>query len=372
MDRLLFVDDEPFVLSALRRTFEGEGFEVVTALGPEDGLHALADDGPFQVVCSDYRMPGMTGAAFLERVRQADPNAFRMLLTAVEEFDVAVDAINRGEIHRYLSKPWDQGQFVAIVREACESHHLRARYQELTKLVHAKNLELEQLNRDLEHEVHERTNSLLEGLIAALDYRDTETQWHSRRVAWYARRIAMELGIAGQELWDVEQGALLHDIGKIGVPDAILLKPGPLTPDEWVVMKKHPELGYQLLRNIPYLERARVVVLQHQERFDGKGYPQGLAGDEIGLGARIFSVVDAFDAITSDRPYRKGRSDEVAREEIARCSGTQFAPDVVDVFQALPQREFGAIRADVEQLASLDALRLESDHTRIASGALRG
>ncbi len=372
MDRLLFVDDEPFVLSALRRTFEAESFEVVTALGPEAGLKAFAEAGPFQVVCSDYRMPGMTGAAFLERVRREDPNAFRILLTAVEEFDVAVEAINRGEIHRYLSKPWNHGQFIGVVKESCEQYHLREHTRELTEMVHAKNEELERLNHGLEREVQERTNSLLEGLIAALDYRDTETQWHSRRVASYAKRIATELGVGGQELSDIEQGSLLHDIGKIGVPDAILLKPGPLSADEWVVMKKHPEYGYELLRNVHYLERARLIVLQHQERFDGKGYPQGLASADILLGARIFAVVDTFDAITSDRPYRKAAPDEVARAEIARCTGTQFDPDVVRAFERLPRAELEGIRRDVEQLASVDADRLGHDHERIAAGAVRG
>lgn len=359
--RLLFVDDEQFVLSALRRTFEPEGYEVVTALGPEEGLEALANAGPFHVVCSDYRMPVMSGAAFLHRAREVSPDSFRILLTAVEEFGVAVDAINRGEIHRYLSKPWDPPQFLALVREACEHADLKLRNAELTRMVHSKNAQLHALNQGLERLVQERTTNLLEGLVSALDYRDTETQWHSRRVAWYTRRVAESLGVTGQELLDIEKGALLHDIGKIGVRDAILLKPGKLTPEEWEEMKRHAEYGYFLLRNIPFLEQARLVVLHHQERWDGRGYPQALKGEDICLGARIFAVVDALDAITSDRPYRKAESMDFARQEIARCAGTQFDPTVVEAFLSIPPIEFEEIRRTIDRLAAEDNTRLAKE-----------
>src|SRR5690606_29372771 len=153
----------------------------------------------------------------------------------------------------------------------------------------------------------ERTNGLLDGLISALDYRDTETQWHSRRVAPFSRRIAGGMGLSGKDLDIIEQGALLHDMGKIGVRDSIPLTPRPLTPDEWVEMRLHPEFGYRMLQKMPYLHDQALIVLQHQERFDGTGYPAKLKGKEIVVGARIFSLADTMDAITSDRPYRKGR-----------------------------------------------------------------
>lgn len=370
MDRLLFVDDEQFVLSALRRLFEPAGFEVVTALGAEEGLKALAERSPFQVICSDYRMPGLNGAAFLERARAAEPDAFRVLLSAFAEFEAAVQSINRGEIHRFLTKPWDNQEFLEIVRDACAVVNLRRRYAELTPLVHARNEELEHLNQNLERLLADRTSNLLEGLVGALDQRDTETQWHARRVALFAKLVAERLGVSGQELVDIEQGALLHDLGKLGVSEAILRKPGPLTPDEWTQMKQHPERGFQMLRNVPFLQRVRMIVLQHQEHFDGSGYPQGLAGKQIVLGARIFAVADALEAITSDRPYREARSHALAREEIVRCAASQFDPDVVQAFSTLPEAAFTAVRDHIRRLEEDDEQRLARDALLILSGSV--
>jgi HD-GYP domain-containing protein (c-di-GMP phosphodiesterase class II) len=203
--------------------------------------------------------------------------------------------------------------------------------------------------------VRQRTQALLEGLIAALDYRDAETQWHSRRVSLYARRLAQALGIAEPELTVIEHGALLHDIGKIGVRDRVLLKPGPLSADEWTEMKRHPELGWALLQRVDYLRPASAIVLQHQEKWDGSGYPSGLRRDEIHVGARIFHVVDTLDAITSDRPYRRARPFGDAREEIRRCTGSQFDPAVVDAFLSVPEEDWDRIRLDVETVAVLSA-----------------
>lgn len=214
-------------------------------------------------------------------------------------------------------------------------------------------------NSGLEQKVIERTNGLLEGMVAALDFRDTETQWHSRRVSLYSRAIADAAGVRGGELRSVEQGALLHDIGKIGVRDSILLKPGPLTPAEWVEMKLHPGIGRRMLANIPYLTDAAMIVQQHQERFDGKGYPDGVAGEDIVYGSRIFVIADTLDAITSDRPYRKGRGLEVARAEIARCSGTQFDPELVKQFLALQPSTWFDIRAHVHDLEARHRERWE-------------
>jgi putative nucleotidyltransferase with HDIG domain len=208
--------------------------------------------------------------------------------------------------------------------------------------------------------VRERTQALLEGLIAALDYRDAETQWHSRRVSLFARRLAGQLGIVEPELTVIEHGALLHDIGKIGVRDNVLLKPGPLTAEEWTEMKKHPELGWALLQRVDYLRPASSIVLQHQEKWDGSGYPGSLRGEEIVVGARIFHVVDTLDAITSNRPYRKARPFEDARTEIVRCRGTQFDPRIVDAFLAVPADEWERIRLDVETVAVLSADLAES------------
>lgn len=340
---MMIVDDDPFILRALQRVLEAQGFEVARSESPEEAL-GLLDVSPVGLIISDYMMPGMNGVQFLEEARRICPDAPRLLLTAVNDFQVAAEAVNTGEVYRLLSKPWSHGELVRTVVQAWEYGELKRQHVELTARIHHQNAVLERL-------VEERTNDLLDGMINALDYRDMETQWHSRRVSRYAARLAEELGLDEQQLHDVRMGALLHDIGKIGVRDSVLLKPGPLTPEEWEEMKEHPAIGYRLLRGIQYLEKAAEVVLQHQERWDGRGYPAGLRGEEIHIGARIFSVVDTLDAILSDRPYRAGRPYAVALAEIRRCAGTQFDPAIVEVFGSIPEAEWERIRKEVEAMA---------------------
>jgi hypothetical protein len=200
-----------------------------------------------------------------------------------------------------------------------------------------KNAELESANRNIlamTRQLTETYDGTLEALVLALDARDHETKGHSFRVAQYVMTIAKDIGVVqdSHEWIDMQRGALLHDVGKIGVPDFILHKPGPLTPEEWDDMKRHPHIGHDMLKVISFLSGAAAIVHAHHERFDGKGYPRGLAGDEVPLGARIFAVADAFDAMTSDRPYRRALPAEMARQEIVKHSGSQFDPEIVQAF----------------------------------------
>lgn len=200
-----------------------------------------------------------------------------------------------------------------------------------------KNAELNAANRDIiqmTERLAETYNGTLEALVMALDARDRETKGHSLRVTQFVMLIGRQLGVRedSQEWIDMQRGALLHDVGKIGVPDYILHKPGPLTPEEWDDMKRHPNIGNEMLREITFLSGAASIVHAHHERFDGKGYPRGLTGENTPLGARIFNVADAFDAMTTDRPYRKALPTAEAREEVLRNSGTQFDPEVVQAF----------------------------------------
>jgi response regulator RpfG family c-di-GMP phosphodiesterase len=353
--KVLVVDDDALILQALTKIVTAEGFEVVAHTDP---LKAAEERG-FSIVVTDHMMGGMNGIELLGHIKKHEPNAVRLMLTAAADFRVALDAVNRGEVYRLLGKPWSLAELQAVLRQARDHVTLLQENRRLQSELAGRNADLENINKLLERMVIERTSGLLEGMVGALDYRDTETQWHSRRVSLYSRRIAEAVGIREPELTLIEQGALLHDIGKIGVRDSILLKPGPLTPEEWVEMKLHPEIGWRMLSKIRYLEDPAYIVWQHQERWDGRGYPHGLKGRDIVVGARIFCIADTMDAITSDRPYRKGKPLEFAKSEIARVGGTQLDPELVAAYLAIPDDEWLGIRRHVEGQESEEHKRWE-------------
>ncbi|MCP4604983.1 MAG: HD domain-containing protein [Proteobacteria bacterium] len=351
---VLFVDDESLILRAFARDLHDTDVEVTLARTATEGLDALNRQS-FAVVLSDFQMPGMDGIVFLEEVRRIDPDAVRILVSGIADFKMAIQVINRVGLFNFIAKPWESYELRDILRRAMEHYAVTVENRRLSTMLSSKCAELGQLARGLENEVQDRTTSLLLGLVNALDLRDTETQWHSRRVALYSRRLAEELGLKGDELLSIERGALLHDVGKIGVSDTILLKPGKLTDEEWVEMRRHSEYGYRILEKIEFLGNARLLVWQHHERWDGNGYPLKLAGDKTYIGARIFAIIDTYDAMTSDRPYRKALSHEVACEEINRMRGTQFDPSIVDAWEEIPKSEIMTLRESVANpIAGID------------------
>ena len=293
---------------------------------------------------SDLRMPGTDGIAFLEKVKKRSPSSVRILISGRADFDSTVDAVNRVELFSFISKPWDFAGLRETLSRAVEHAQMSMENAQLTHNLNQMCSRLGFLTTNLEKEVQARTTSMLLGMVNALDLRDTETHWHSRRVALFCHRLGAELGLEGNVLLEIERGALLHDVGKIGVSDTILLKPGKLTDEEWVEMRRHAEYGYRILENVEFLGDARLLVWQHHERWDGGGYPRGLTGEDIYIGARIFAVIDTYDAMTSDRPYRKALPHQVAREEIDKWCGKQFDPAVVEAWNRISEKELLELR----------------------------
>lgn len=340
--RILIVDDDSTVRDVIGVLLGDEGYVCATATSAEqamDLLHATE----FHLVVADMKMPGKDGLWLLDRLRAEQPSTAVIMLTAFGDTEAAVECLRRGAAD-YLLKPPKVTDLIRSIERALAKRRLelaRQRYRtSLERRVREKTAELSKALREVEASYA----STLSALVAALDAREHETSDHSQRVVRYTLAIAERLGVPEADRPDIARGALLHDIGKIGVPDAILLKPGPLLPSEWEEMRRHPQTGYTILQSIPFLQRAAEIVLSHQEKFDGTGYPRQLAGEAIPLGARIFAIADTLDAITSDRPYRKGGPIEKARDEIRRFTGTQFDPRCAEAFLSLDLPEIEGLR----------------------------
>jgi putative nucleotidyltransferase with HDIG domain len=343
--RILIVDDDPPVRTMIAAALDSHGCTIELACGGREALQALQLNN-FDVVLTDIVMQDVNGIALLERIHTLYPNLPVVMVTAVHDITVAIDAMRRGA-YDYLLKPFEREQLLTTVEralnhrralEASESYH-----QSLEEMVRARTELLRHAMEDLEHSY----DVTLEALGDALDLKDSETKGHSKRVTAYAIALARAMGIPPEEIKIIARGAFLHDVGKMAIPDEILRKPGALTPRERELMREHCTRGYEMLRKIPFLAAAAEIVFCHQEHFDGTGYPNGLRGHKIPLGARLFAVADTLDAITSDRPYRQASDFDFAREEILRCSGTQFDPAVVEVFLKIPNELWQELRSEI-------------------------
>jgi putative nucleotidyltransferase with HDIG domain len=343
--QILVVDDESPVRSMVGATLERQGYQVRLAGSGREAAEAL-ELHQFDLVLTDIVMQDGNGIALLERIRGQHPNVPVVMVSAIHDVSVAIDSMRRGA-YDYLLKPFERDHLVGTVARALEYRQALEENQNyqlsLEQVVQARTELLQQAMEDLEHSY----DVTLEALGDALDLKDSETEGHSKRVTAYTIALARAMGIKAAEIKVIARGAFLHDIGKMAIPDEILRKPGALTTDEQDVMREHCTRGYHILRKIPFLSEAAEIVFAHQEKFDGSGYPNHLSGGEIPIGARIFAVADALDAITSDRPYRKARSFDVAREEILRCSGTQFDPAVVEVFLKIPNELWHELRTEI-------------------------
>ncbi len=344
--RLLFVDDEPNILSSLRRLFRPLGYQIRTAGSAAEGLQIL-DEEPVDLVISDMRMPEMDGAQFLAQVRERWPETVRILLTGYADIESTVDAINKGEIYRYVSKPWTDSDILLIVRHALERKGLEREKARLEALTLSQNEELKDLNANLELKVMERTVELRQAhdkmkasfltsikvFANLIELRGPALAGHSRRVADLARNMANILKLSAAECQDVFLAGLLHDIGKIGLPDALLAKPVPsFSGDELGLYRKHPVKGEQALMALAELRGAAKILRSHHERYDGQGFPDGLSAQAIPIGARILAVANDFDGLQIGTLSMRHFHVEDAKKLIAEGRGKRYDPAVIDAF----------------------------------------
>lgn len=300
-------------------------------------------ENEFGVVLASTHQKDITGHELIPYLRKVSPDTIPIFLSEANTAGNTVKAFRAGAFE-VVQMPISLKAIESAVDKAFSKFELKRLkdnyHNHLEELVAERTAELDKALDEIENSYR----MTLKALVQALETRDSETHGHSERVVTFSLRLGYELGLEKEALRDLELGALLHDIGKIGVPDAILHKPAKLNKKEWTKMKLHPLHGQTILRNIQFLEGAGRIVAQHHEKWDGSGYPVGLRGEDIELGARIFSVVDAFDAIVSNRVYRSGRSYEDALEEIEKFSGTQFDPMVVESFKRVPSEDWETLR----------------------------
>jgi putative two-component system response regulator len=323
--RCLIVDDEPRLRQVLTRLMEKDGFACAEAANGVEALEYLSHTS-VPVLLSDLSMPEMDGVELLRHVRALYPDTAVVMITAVADVDAAVRCLAAGAMD-YLTKPFNFDEVSARVSKALEKRRLvmenRAYQDELEQRVAAQARRLEELFL-----------ASMQSLAEALEVKDQYTHGHSLRVSSYATATGRAMGLDEATVREIELGAHLHDIGKIGVREAVLNKEGPLTDEEYEHIMTHPEVGWRLLAPLlGEMPQALAVVRSHHERFDGRGAPDQLAGERIPLAARIASVADAFDAMTSVRPYRTNRTLEEGLAEVRRCAGSQFDPVVVAAFE---------------------------------------
>lgn len=349
---ILIIDDEE-PIRRLLALYLSEDYNCVTA-SSADEASVLLSASSFNLVMTDITMPGSSGIELCQHIHHAYPDTVVIMVSGMTDINYAIEAMRHGAFD-YVTKPFDLQQVLMAVDRALRYQVLvvakRHYEQSLEETVRDRTAELRKLNDNLNQmleALYQNYRATLRALAGALEARDVETAGHSDRVVAYSLRLGREMGLSHKELIGLEQGALLHDIGKIGVRDSILLKCGSLTAIEWVEMREHISHGLRIINGIDFLSGAAPVVGEHHEKYDGSGYPSGLKGDAIHINARIFAVADAFDAITSDRPYRERASYSEARDEIVANANRHFDPVVVKAFLGIPESEWLDIRKIAE------------------------
>ncbi len=311
---ILAIDDEQNNLSLIQRTLRSN-YNLLLASSGQEALDIIEERGEeISLIVSDQKMPLMEGTEFFKRISDKYPDIVKILLTGHSNIDILVEAINECHLFQYILKPFEPEQLCMVVENGIKKFELTTSRT--------------QILRDLSELFYKTIKSI----SFALDAKDKYTHGHSLRVTLYSLALAKKLNLPDELLEEIETAGLLHDIGKIAIPEKILLKPGKLTEEEYNIIKSHPELGERLITGIEKLKLISNWLKSHHERYDGKGYPDGLVGEQIPISSRIIAIADTYDAMTSNRAYRGALSHEVAIEEIRSCSGTQFDPNLAEIF----------------------------------------
>lgn len=349
---ILIVDDEDSILNAFKRILADEDYEVHTVNNGVDGLNRLrAAKKTYSLIISDQRMPEMSGVQFFAQAKDISPDSARILLTGYADSDSIIEAINKGGVHLYFTKPWHEEEILLHIKQSISKVEVLAENKRLVELIRVKNDELLELNKGLEQKALEKTKDLmvqteklkesyrksqiiLDGIVKTLskivETRDPYTSGHEDQVAKIACRIAKAMNLSDEQLSLIHISATLHDIGKISVPSEILTKPSSLTNLEREIIKNHCKVANDILINIEFPYPVAEIIYQHHERIDGSGYPRGLKGDEIAIEARIIGVADVIDAMASYRPYRPALGVDAAIQEIIKYKGVTYDPEVVN------------------------------------------
>jgi putative nucleotidyltransferase with HDIG domain len=339
-EQILVVDDEYWIAEMIQEHLSLEGFQVAATNISAD-VPEMLEQNIYDLVILDIYMPPPDGLTLLREIRKHYPFLAVIMLTAFNDAETASLAMREGATD-YIVKPYQGIQLTSRIERALEHSQLLRERAEAKQTLERRVQEQTQALRQQSQQLSLMLERLLvsyratvKALEATLDARDQSAPGHCRRVAKLAGQLAAEMGFDGNELMVLEHGALLHDIGKLGIPDTILMKPGKLTEEEWAIMRQHPEMGCQIVGHIDFLQDALPIIRHHHEHYDGSGYPDGLAAQDIPILARIFAVADSFDAQTNQRPYNVVHSTEAALQNILNDRGRIFDPQVVDVFASM-------------------------------------
>ncbi|MBT4643461.1 MAG: response regulator [Deltaproteobacteria bacterium] len=354
-ETLLLVDDESSILNSLQRLLQDSEYRILTAETGRQALETVRQNA-VDLVIADYQMPGMNGVDLLKEIRAMDPEIIRIMFSGFSDKEILADAINKGEVFRFVFKPWDDHYLLSVIEDGMDLRRRRA----VSRL-------------DFQKQLNRVSLETVMALAEAIELKDPYTKGHCSRVRDYAILTARERGLPREDFFHLVYGSLLHDCGKIGVSESILLFKGPLDGDQRRLMERHAVLGFEITSRIDTLKTASRYIRQHHERWDGNGYPDGLAGEETPVGARIIAIADTFDAMTSNRPYRNGMPKEKAMAILAENAGSQFDPDLVDIFRrVMKDRDPEEIRLqEINGNADKNAAILLVDDERSVVSAIR-